>query len=637
MQHPTDIFSKTLNTESSLNCFNNLALAISTYQQAMVLLFAKISTNKILYSIPNQLLTKFFSESINIYFDKTFTAWSKYTDSDFKQLTFVNQQDIEKYTKKTFEIYENIFQTWSIYSTYAIQSLYGNYFSDQYLQLDLLQKYNALTDNMQQHYNQHISTILSNLKKFTDSDKNHYEHSTIDFIWNEFSKICNPKNIPTMNQDVITEMHKTSCANLVVGAKQFLNDVVKSPNGYFVMSTVDTSAFELGKNIAATPGKVVYQNKLMQLICYENTTKQIHQTPVLIVTAWINKYYILDLDPQYSFIKWLIDNGHRVFVISWINPDASMSNFTLTDYLKDGVVEALKNIIKITNVEDVNCIGYCMGGTLLAIGTAYLTAKKANLIKSITLLTALVDFEDCGAIKMFINNEILNLLEDHMQKDGYLDGAAMFSTFSALKSSEMIWYYFVNNYLMGKNPSALDVLYWNSDSTRIPYKMHTQCLRDLYQKNMLAKKQLILDDILIDLNTIECPAYIFATHDDHIAPWQGIYSNIELYGSNNKKFVLSKSGHVAAVINHPLKNKYGYWTDVEANNSTQSKKKIHMQDFSTKPDVWLNQAEYKDGSWWIDWKNWMIKNNLNGNEIKALAIPSELVIENAPGNYVKIK
>jgi polyhydroxyalkanoate synthase len=316
-------------------------------------------------------------------------------------------------------------------------------------------------------------------------------------------------------------------------------------------------------------------------------------------------------------------------MISWVNPDETMSKTTLSDYLKDGLVEAIEQVKKIAKVDEINCVGYCMGGTLLSIGTSYLSAKNIKGIKSITLLTTLTDFERCGNVKVFITDEMLDTIENHMQEKGFISGHDMFSTFSIIKSNDMIWYYFINKYLLGNEPKAIDVLYWNSDSTRIPYEMHKQCLRDLYQNNLLAKNNLVLDGVNIDLRNIKCPIYFFATQDDHIAPWESVYKGLKLYsGTNNKRFILSKSGHVAAVINHPDKNKYGYWFDPIETKKSKDIKKENPQD-------WLDKAQYKDGSWWNDWSNWMSVNNLNGESIKAEKI--EIPIEDAPGSYVKVK
>ncbi len=609
---------------NNINYINNVTLATSIYQQGVVLLLAKTCTNSLLHQVINSFLTRFITENIALCINENNFLSSTAEDS------FNIQHQISEYNKQVMDIWP--YQSWYSYSTTAIRQLYKNNASVS--TAELLQEHSSVLDRIYHYYNHHTFALFTAIDHGFN-EKKHNKYATTQFIWSEFSKICNPKNIPITNKEVVKAMYETSCTNLVEGAKRFLDDVIRSPDGYFIINTVDTSAFEVGKNIAATKGKVIYQNKLMQLICYESTTEQVYKTPILIVTAWINKYYVLDLDPQYSFVKWLVDNGYKVFMISWVNPDARMKDFALEDYMKEGVVTALQQVAEISNSENVNCIGYCMGGTLLAISAAYLVTKQIHLINSLTLLTTLVDFEDCGTIKIFINDEIVNAIEHHMKTYGYLDGTAMFSAFSALKSSEMIWYYFINKYLMGKNPAALDVLYWNADSTRIPYKVHIQCLRDLYQKNLLSKKQLILDGVLIDLSNIKCPTYIFASHDDHIAPWCGIYSNMKLYGSHNKRFVLGQSGHVAAVINHPLKNKYGYWANKQDSKNKKLQDKNNTLNLST--DEWLKQAEHKNGSWWTDWHTWMTQNNMNNCKIDVQNIQSSIVIEDAPGMYVKMK
>ncbi len=600
-------FFNQVNSTQNDTHFINLQKSIIIYQKAISELLMKLSTNPILPEVYNNMLTRFLSESIEASFEE-----------DFLRSLNKNTTQLIDSSNKVFKLSNNLYKSWFDNTSSLIQ----NSFSGK----DITQNYNKLLESFSDYNKGVLEVINNNLQRFIKDQKD--EHSTVKFLWEEFSKSCNPKNIPILNQEILNEIQRTSCANLVQGAEMFLNDVENSPDGYFLINTVDKKAFELGKNIAATKGKVVFQNKLMQLICYENTTENIHKIPILIVTAWINKYYILDLDPQYSYVKWLIDNGYRVFIISWVNPDDSMSNIGFTDYLKDGLITAIDNVKQISQTDEINCIGYCMGGTLLSTCAGYLNAKNIKSIKSITLLTTLTDFERCGPVKLFITDEMLDTIEEHMKKQGYISGHDMFNTFSVIKSNDMIWHYFINKYLLGQEPKAIDVLYWNSDSTRIPYAMHKQCLRDLYQHNLLAQNKLVIDDIKIDLNSIKCPIYSFATQDDHIAPWESVYKGLRLCtGSNNKRFILSKSGHVAAVINHPEKNKYGYWFDPIDTKKSKDNKKENPQD-------WFEKAQYQDGSWWNDWHHWMQSSNLNGESVKAEKIPQEKILENAPGSYV---
>lgn len=406
---------------------------------------------------------------------------------------------------------------------------------------------------------------------------------------------------------------------LLKGSQLFLEDAINSPDGHFLIKTVNRDAFRLGIDLAATPGKIVFRNDLLELIAYDQPQEK--ATPLFITMAWINKFYVLDLEPSYSFVKWLTDQGYQVFMVSWVNPNANQKNLSLEDYMTKGLLEALDAVKKITGEEEINCLGYCMGGTLLAMLAAYLASGKQKGIKSLTLLTTLTDFVKVGPVEVFIQEETIEAIEKDMAEKGYLSGEDLFTTFSAIKSSDMIWYYFINRYLLGKESKPLEVLYWNSDNTRIPYQLHSDCLRNLYQKNLLSQGKLFLDKRLIDLKGITIPLYFFATEDDHIAPWDSVYKGLSLISSKKKRFILSQSGHVAAVINHPDKKKYGYWYS-EGDDSGQFI-----------PEKWLEKAKFKSGSWWEDWQDWMKNSNLN-NKIDKITCES---LGRAPGNYVRVK
>lgn len=584
--------------------------AVSSYNMGISILLMKLHSNPLLPEVQNNIITRFFSESAEIFLEKS----NEFIEKASKPQ---NAVDIfrESYSQMV-KLSHDYLNAWQKSSTDFINYFTPN-ITQEVEQKDLLHKVQSYYKDVLQIMEKNVSRTID------DMIGNHESKDTVQFLWNEFKKFFNHKNAPWLQENIDPEMFNN-------GAKMFLDDVRSSPDGYFLINTVDRSKFQLGKNIAATKGSVVFKNDLMELICYESTTENVHKTPILIVTAWINKYYVLDLDPQYSYVKWLVDNGYRVFIISWVNPDERLANKSLTDYMKDGLLQALDNVKQIANVDEVNCVGYCMGGTLLSIAAAYLGVKGQKGIKSITLLTTLTDFERCGPVKVFITDEMIESIERHMEKQGYISGYDMFSTFSIIKSNDMIWHYFVNKYLLGKEPKAIDVLYWNSDSTRIPYKLHQQCLRDLYQANLLASGQLKLDNTKIDLGNVKCPIYSFATEDDHIAPWESVYKGLNLCkNSSNKRFVLSKSGHVAAVINHPDKNKYGYWSD-----QSDQKKPKKLPELSNQ---WLDEANYKDGSWWGDWNQWMISSNLNGGSVPAQSVPQDKILEQAPGSYVKVR
>jgi polyhydroxyalkanoate synthase len=584
--------------------------AITTYQTGVSLLLMKLHSNPLLPEIHNNILTRCFTESGEIFLDKTHETY---------QSAFQPQKSIDNFRdsyNKMLKLSNDYFTAWQRSTNDFINHVILQPKADFDYQKSALQHFQSYNIEVLKVIEENISNALDNI--IGDDESKH----TIQFLCGEFKKLFNYKNIPWLQEDIDPEMFHR-------GAKMFMNDVTNSPDGYFLINTVDQSAFEIGKTIAATQGKVLFINELMELICYESSTENVHKTPILIVTAWINKYYVLDLDPQYSYVKWLVDNGYRVFIISWINPDKKLANKSLKDYMQDGLLAALENVKKIAQVDEVNCIGYCMGGTLLSITAAYLGAKNQKGIKSITLLATLTDFNRCGPVKMFITDEMLNSIERHMEKNGCISGYDMFNTFSIIKSDDMIWYYFKNKYLLGKESKAIDVLYWNSDSTRIPYALHKQCLRDLYQSNKLANGKLQLNNSRIDLSNVKCPIYSLATQDDHIAPWESVYNGMHIFGSANKRFVLSKSGHVAAVINHPDKKKYGYWSDQI--DQKKPKKLCNI------PNSWLENTQYKDGSWWQDWNQWMISSQLNAGDIKSSIIPTDSAIAAAPGGYIKLK
>ncbi|MEM7027940.1 MAG: alpha/beta fold hydrolase, partial [Pseudomonadota bacterium] len=381
----------------------------------------------------------------------------------------------------------------------------------------------------------------------------------------------------------------------------------------------DFEAFEVGENIATTPGKVIYQNDLIQLIQYEPTTKNVYEIPLLICPPWINKFYILDLRPENSFIKWAVDQGHTVFVISWINPDESHAETSFDDYMTKGLVTAVDKVKKETGMGKVNTIGYCIGGTLLAATNAYLAKKRKSLINTTTYFTTMIDFQEPGDLGVFIDELQLAKLDTDMAKEGYLDGSSMATVFNMLRANDLIWPFFINNYLLGKEPTAFDLLYWNSDSTRLPAKTHSFYLRQCYLHNRLKEPDgLELAGTGIDISKIKIPSYFISTLEDHITPWKSTYSGAKLM-SGPVKFVLGGSGHIAGVINPPVKNKYGYWTNDQ---------------LESEPDNWLEDANYQEGSWWPDWHRWVSKQS--GEQISARK-PGQIlkVIEDAPGSYVK--
>jgi polyhydroxyalkanoate synthase len=443
----------------------------------------------------------------------------------------------------------------------------------------------------------------------------------VDFYTRQFVDAMAPSNFIMTNPEVLRSTLESGGENLVKGLQNLLDDLDRG-KGKLSIKMTDPEAFEVGRNLAVTPGKVVYQNDLIQLIQYAPTTEQVYKRPLLIIPPWINKYYILDLREKNSFVKWAVGEGFTVFVISWVNPDAELARKTFEDYMLEAPLAALDAIEAATGERDANVVGYCLGGTLLASTLAVMAVKKDARVKSATFLTTMTDFAEAGELAVFIDEEQLASLEEKMHERGYLEGGEMASTFNMLRANDLIWSFVVNNYLLGKDPFPFDLLYWNSDSTRMPAAMHSFYLRKMYQENLLVKPGGIeLAGVPIDLTKIELPVFMLSTREDHIAPWDSTYAATQLF-SGPVKFVLAASGHIAGVVNPPAAGKYGHWTN------TRNPKD---------PETWLKGATEHAGSWWPTWSKWLAKKS--GAKVAA-RVPGDgklKVIEDAPGSYVKVK
>jgi polyhydroxyalkanoate synthase len=445
----------------------------------------------------------------------------------------------------------------------------------------------------------------------------------IDFYTRQFVDAMCPSNFLMTNPEVIKATIDSNGENLVKGLENLLEDLERG-KGQLRISMTDFDAFALGKNLAMTKGKVVYQNELIQLIQYEATTKQVNKTPLLVMPAWINKFYILDLQQENSLVKWLVEQGHTVFVISWVNPDEKLSGKTFDHYMAEGPLAALDAIAEITGEEEASVMAYCLGGTLLSITLSWLKAKgHSHRVKSATYLTTMVDFSEAGELSVFIDEEQIKMMEQRMSQQGYLEGSEMAMTFNMLRANDLIWSFVVNNYLLGKDPFPFDLLYWNADSTRMPATMHSFYLRNMYQQNLLIKPgALTIGGVPIDLRTVDTPSYILSAREDHIAPWKSTYAATQIY-SGDIRFVLAASGHIAGVINPPAKQKYCHWVS-------------HDHDFPKQPDQWIKGAEERPGSWWTDWDKW--QQTFAGGKVPARKIGGGSLkpIEDAPGSYVKV-
>src|SRR5215831_17329866 len=463
---------------------------------------------------------------------------------------------------------------------------------------------NPLFDFIKQSYLLTARCLQSSVRNVKGVDP--HVHHQAQFYTRQIVNALAPTNFAATNPAVIAAALKSRGENLIKGLRNLVEDLERG-GGRLSLKMSDLAAFEFGKNIANTPGKVVFQNELMQLIQYAPSTETVQRRPLLIVPPWINKFYILDLKPKNSFIKWCVDQGFTVFVISWVNPGAELADKQFADYLLDGPIAAIDAIERATHEPDVNLLGYCIGGTLVSCTLAYLAARREKRVATATLFTTLLDFADVGDISVFIDASQLALADQHMFRLGYLEGHHMAEAFNLLRENDLIWFFVINNYLMGRDPSAFDLLYWNSDSTRMPANMQSFYLHNMYERNVLKSPGgVALANVPIDLRKIEVPIYFLSTREDHIAPWHSTYAGTQLV-SGDVRFVLGASGHVAGVINPPAAGKYGYWTN---------------EKLSAEPETWLKGATYHEGSWWPDWRKWL--GGHGGGEVPAPWPPSHL-------------
>ena len=442
----------------------------------------------------------------------------------------------------------------------------------------------------------------------------------VDFYTRQFIDAIAPSNFIATNPEILRATMDTGGENLLRGLGNMLDDLRRG-KGRLAISMTDLNSFRLGEDLAATPGKVIARNELMELIQYEPATSEVRRRPLLIVPPWINKFYILDLGPEKSFIKWAVTQGHTVFVISWVNPDERLAHKTFEDYMLEGPLWALDMIEQATGEREFNTIGYCLGGTLLATTLAYLSAKSDDRIKSATYFGTLVDFTEAGDLAVFIDEHQLSSLERQMEKRGYLDGHEMATSFNMLRANELIWSFVVNNYLLGREPTPSDLLHWNADSTRMPATMHAFYLRKMYHENQLVVPGgITLDGVPINLRLINTPTFVLATIEDHIAPWESAYAATQIY-SGPVKFLLAASGHIAGVVSPPG-SKYGHWENESLPETTQA---------------WLDGATERESSWWPAWDRWV--SAFAGGTVPSRRPGSGALkaIDDAPGIYVRVK
>jgi polyhydroxyalkanoate synthase len=443
----------------------------------------------------------------------------------------------------------------------------------------------------------------------------------VEFFMKMLTDAFSPSNFLGLNPTVLKEIVSTDGESLVRGMENFAADLQRG-GGQLSIAQTDYGMFQIGENVATAPGKVVYRNELIELLQFSPSTEQVYEIPLVIFPPWINKYYILDLRPENSMIRWLTDQGITVFLASWVNPDAALSNKTFEDYMRQGIYEGTAAAMRQCGVSQVNTVGYCIGGTLLGSTLAHMAAKGVNPIASATFFAAQQDFSEAGDLLLFTNEQWLKELERKMDEGGgVLSGQAMADTFNMLRANDLIWSFFVNNYLLGKSPKPFDLLFWNSDQTRMPKTLHLFYLRRFYVDNALAKGELVIDGETLDLKTVKTPVYVQSSKEDHIAPARSVYKGAKLFGGP-ATYTLAGSGHIAGVINAPAAQKYQYWSNDALPDTVEE---------------WMEGAKETPGSWWPHWAEWLTARSgpkVPARDPSAGPLPA---LGDAPGEYVKVK
>ncbi|MDP1602173.1 MAG: class I poly(R)-hydroxyalkanoic acid synthase [Legionella sp.] len=475
---------------------------------------------------------------------------------------------------------------------------------------------NPFFNLLSQHYllaSEHMNSLLEHMD-YGDKQMG----KRVQFFTRQYLDALSPANFLHTNPQLMAETLQSHGKNLLRGLQNLLTDM-DAGSSRLIIKMTDMDAFKIGENIAGTPGKVVFRNDMMELIQYTPTTEKVHAVPLLMIPPWINKYYILDLSKSNSLIRWVVDQGFTVFIISWVNPDASYAKKGLFDYLHDGPMIAIQTIQQQLNVKEVNTLGFCIGGTLLACLLAYHAAHEQKCVRSATFLASMIDFSDPGDISVFIDEHQITRLEEQMKLKGYLDGRFMASTFNSLRANDLVWSFFIKNYLQGKAPVPFDILYWNADTTNMPAKMHSQYLRWMYlHNNLVIPDKIHLNGTALDVRKIKIPTFFVSTQKDHIAPWKTTYIGFQLV-QGKKRFLLGGSGHIAGIINPPDYSKYDYYVNTSMTETA---------------DEWLQNATKKTGSWWPEWAKWLRKQS--GSLIDApvfTKLPFKPIMD-APGSYV---
>lgn len=483
---------------------------------------------------------------------------------------------------------------------------------------------NPLFNYVKQAYLLNAEYMTELVDSFEFEDKRTAEK--LRFFTRQFISSMAPGNYILTNPEVCREILESQGDNLARGIDNFMRDLESSPADAFKITQVALNAFSLGGDMATTQGKVVFRNELMELIQYQPATEIVYRTPLLIIPPFINKYYILDLNEKKSLVKWLVEQGHSVFIVSWVNPDASLGTIEFEDYVHKGVIDALDVVEACAHTHKINVAGYCVGGTLLAASQAYLLAKKDTRIQSLSFLATLLDFSEPGEVGSYISNNSYSLLEKSIKTHGYLDGRILALGFSLLRENNLFWSFFIDNYLKGRDPVPFDILYWNGDSTNIPGPAYLYYLRNMYIENkLIGAGELEISGVPVDLHSVNTPAYYLAAMTDHIVLWTGAYKSARALGGNlsgDLRFVLTESGHVAGVVNPPASGKYPYWVNDSLPEGAQE---------------WLADAQQKSGSWWIDWNEWLTAHAGAKRKARQPGCKAYPPIGDAPGTYVKVR
>ncbi|MEO0379529.1 MAG: class I poly(R)-hydroxyalkanoic acid synthase [Pseudomonadota bacterium] len=472
---------------------------------------------------------------------------------------------------------------------------------------------------VKQQYLINAAAVEQAIDDVTDMDGK--EKQRLAYFSRQILDLMSPTNFLATNPDALEKAVETEGQSLVQGLENLISDL-ETNNGELIVKLADDKAFELGGNIATTPGKVIFRNKMMELIQYTPTTDKVHKVPLVLFPPWINKFYILDLKEQNSMVKWLVDQGHTLFVVSWVNPDGAYAGVGLEDYVEDGYVRAIEEAKAITGQKQVNAIGYCIAGTTLSLTLSLLKQRGDKSVKSATFFTALTDFGDQGEFAPFLTDDFIDGIEAETADKGVLPSIIMARTFTFLRSNDLVYTPAIKSYMMGQTPPAFDLLYWNGDGANLPAKMAMQYLRGLCQRNELAEGGFDLLGHHLVLDEVDVPLCAIACETDHIAPWKDSYRGVQAMGSKEKTFIMTQSGHIAGIVNPPTKNKYGHYTNT---------------DLGLDHADWLEGAEFHEGSWWPRWGEWLKKRAGAQVAARSPGDSEHPVLCDAPGTYVTVK